>query len=148
MSTLARFGSSTRLHNLFSLDTSHASKASTVGSTTPHQARSASENREHRSKCAEASPQAARSAPGERSKYQLWPALEQGVAKPPLGAPEPVAVPNLDRNRSVRIHQSAEHMWLVYGQGDSRRPTQSKHYSKRTQSSPKNTHQPLLDVGT
>lgn len=51
-----------------------------------------------------------------------------------------------DSKRRVRVHQSAEQMWLFYRKGDDRGPPQGKPCSKRTQSSPKNTSQPMLDV--
>ena len=147
MSTLPRFGSSTRLNNLFSLDTSHAAKAREPFSP-PHQAQSSCPNQEHRSKRVEASPQTARSAPAERSKYQLWPAVDQAVQKPLPGPPDQAVVPTSGWKRSVRVHQSADQIWLVYGRGDDLRPPQSKHSSKRSQASPKISAQPTLDVGT
>ena len=113
-----------------------------------YQVRSLWKNQEHSSKRSEASQQTSRSAPGERSKYQLWPALEQRTQKPLPGCPDPAVVPCLDRKRSVRVHQSVEQMCRVYEGATELRPQQSVHSSKRTQASPKDSQQPMLGVGT
>ena len=110
-------------------------------------ARSLWKTQEHSSKRSEASQQTSRSAPGERSKYQLWPALDQRTQKPLPGSPDPAVVPFLDRKRSVRVHQSAEQMCRVYEGASDPRPQQSMHSSKRTQASSKDPQQPMLGVG-
>lgn len=145
MSVLPRFESSTRLNSLATLDTSHAAKALAVGSASSTKLKTYGRKQDYRSKRAHASPQTSRSAPGERSRYQLWPAPDPSVRKPLPGALAPAVVATLERKRSIRVQQSAEQMWRVYGQGEDQRPPESN--SKPPPASPKITRQPIRDVG-
>src|SRR2546423_1985100 len=137
MSTLPRFGSSSRLKNLARVDTSPA-----VGASTASTAALASTTEPKRT---ETSPQTSLSAPVERPKYQLWPALGNGVQDSTPQGPEPAALPT---NRSVGVHQSAEQMWLIYGRGNDPRTARIMQSSKQTQASPTLSQQSMLDLGT